>query len=133
MNIDLMKQVAADIVIAAVPDLGFNMCSWVDEADALNPDMSGHHCGTVACIAGWTIASVKGLPVLQAMYSGLVEAEAADLLDLDEDEADILFRPPISLDWSKATPEIAAKAILNMIETSDPKWHELLPTDNSDD
>ena len=56
MNVENILKVADAIEQHSIPDLGFNMAEWHSKAYEDAPDRSGHDCGTVACIGGWTEA-----------------------------------------------------------------------------
>lgn len=56
MNKTALLLVADAIEKHSIADLGFNMADWADDISENYPDLSGHYCGTTACIAGYTIA-----------------------------------------------------------------------------
>lgn len=82
MNVENILKVADAIEQHTIADLGFNMGLWAARSSRSFPDRSGHNCGTVACIGGWTDRVIG------------TEGSAADRLGLDYEEADALFCPP---------------------------------------
>lgn len=110
MNVENILKVADAIENHEIADLGFNMA--VIKAPSRNevPDMSGHDCGTVACIAGWT-------HTLFPAHSG----DAGFSLGLADDVAESLFLPSGWLS-NTITPQKAAKVLRNLTETGVVNW-----------
>lgn len=88
MNVGNILKVADAIEQASVPGLGFNMRTFGRGSGPL-PDKSGHDCGTVACVAGWTYA-VATAEIPEDRRS-LVPPVASKFLGLTGDEAQSLF------------------------------------------
>lgn len=70
-------------------------------------------CGTVACIGGWTAATM-----------GLEPDEAAAFVMRYSERGKFseLFYPPPAIDYEKITPAQAVKAIDNFLRTGKPRW-----------
>jgi len=122
MNREMILKVADAIEAAAKPEakptLGFNMGDWVSNR---HYDVSGHFCGTTACIAGWTLA-VSGQELSaedSAQYLG-IRNEAEAILGLSCDKAEDLFvNYP---DFSDPTPSQAAAVLRHLAETGEVNW-----------
>lgn len=84
MNVENILKVADAIEQHSIPGLGFNMLDWRGPADRVVCDKSGHNCGTVACIGGWTEAIFPKDEHGRAVPAG-------ETLDLDEDQRGRLF------------------------------------------
>lgn len=118
MNKDNVLKVADAIEQHSIPDLGFNMGYWrnsVHYIDRPVRDLSGHNCGTVACIGGWTEA-VLGDPVRDL-------GKAGELLQLDPDRAGMLFCPDgWHTDNAKFTTARAVAVLRHLAETGEVDW-----------
>lgn len=86
------------------PDIGFNMNTYCGPSDIKTKDMTGHECGTVACIAGhacflYTEAAKpkKGFWSVSEYYH-----VAKDLLGLTDGDARFLFSGGFSDDLDQA-------------------------------
>jgi hypothetical protein len=95
MRKDALLYVADAIEKHTVPDLGFNMGAFMS-SDHLEVDLSGHDCGTTACIAGWAaiVLNKDGSPNSTATIpAGWIDAEAIakEALDLSDEQAQDLF------------------------------------------
>ena len=99
-NFDLMRQVH-DRIASEDPDR-FNMYNWITALPRSLTDLTAGkvaaHCGTRACIAGWTV--LVGAPDLKLELYGehclvlrnvSVPTQAAKLLGLDRAEVQALF------------------------------------------
>lgn len=76
--------------IEAEEALGFNMATYRDRVlPGVQEDMSGRHCGTVACIAGHAVATLETANLTHPA-DGYFET-ARKLLGLRTDEAAALF------------------------------------------
>lgn len=81
---------------------------------------SGGNCGSISCIGG-----------TMGLLMGMDEGDATRYVG-EQDRHSVwhaLFFPPNHLDWNKATPAKAVKAIDNFIKLGKPKWETLLPRD----
>ncbi len=128
MNAERINQVADAIEQHTIPWLGFNMQGYIHMAGEETPDMSFHNCGTVACIAGWTMAIKHGEAVLQALRDedGTLDATdvagenvddgAKEWLGLDEKQRTFLFYK-----WD-ATAEEAVRTLRHLALTGVVDW-----------
>ena len=95
--------------------MGFHM-SVVLEPD--KEDFAGHHCGTVACIAGalWYFHKLKvpADPYQIATLVGMTPEQAGNLFYMENHHKDIWIE--------NITPIEAAFAIRSMLETGEVKW-----------
>ena len=103
MNKAALLYVADAIEKHAIADLGFNMSDWVAKATSDYPDLSGHACGTTACIAGFAVALLDrhGEPRAKPLTNkqllarldtvGDLQELAAQTLGLSYDESGGLF------------------------------------------
>lgn len=156
MNKDFILDVANAIEMAAdidaaktvIPGLGFNMdfmlapvipkhldvndpndAPYIADYRADRKDNTGHDCGTVACVAGWTVAldavkrGDKGLKTIEGMGSREVEQEARRLLDLSYEDAHDLFFPPATRQFGRIKPEDAVKTLRHLAEAGEVAWH----------
>ncbi len=73
-------------------DLGFNMAFYALEGCSAAADRSGHGCGTVGCLAGWTVATMtqKGAPRVRPL-------SGAKLYDLDRRTDSIRYEATVAL------------------------------------
>ena len=82
VNAENILKVADAIEHHSIADLGFNMGTLHYDDTVTYPDKSGHNCGTVACIAGWTLAllgNVKTQGFTEAAgYLGINRTKDAD-------------------------------------------------------
>ena len=80
--------------------------SWWHDVEGRDPlDVDGEHfCGTAYCFAGWTLALEGWKPgyyahqMVKGEYEVGVDEAAADALDLNLGEAEMLFHEDNSLD-----------------------------------
>ena len=73
-------------------------------------------CGTVACIGGH-LAMRLGMSVLDADDWVMdIQCQASHLTTL--------FYPPLSINWSRVTPVIAARSIRSWLATGEPDWSD---------
>jgi hypothetical protein len=126
----------ADLIEAGNSKLGFNMRDWISDTstdEAL--DLSGHDCGTTACIGGWAIARwgksgrCKGTSVPRAQKIARYESPfdvAKVLLDLDQDTASDLMAPDYRLRGhgrlGDLTQARAVATLRHLAETGEVKW-----------
>lgn len=123
------------------PDMGFNMTTWGDKR---RDDVSGHTCGTAACIAGWAAAAfgytgrakkfnpkrAEGLGDYGCYNDGVIEVMGR-VLGLTEDQARRLFVPDDVWDYGwllsyyefvSITPSEAAVCLRNLAATGKVDW-----------
>ena len=116
MNKDNILAVADAIEKHSIAELGFNMSLYGGKTGPSDPDLSGHNCGTVACIAGWADKVLTGRDpdVHSSDY-------AQGLLGLSAEQAIDLFVPS---DWAKntITPAHAVAVLRNLAETGEVDW-----------
>lgn len=97
--------------------VGFNMRAITPDS-SLN-DKTGNHCGTSACIAGWTLLLWGTDADRRNGWAG----DAGRILDLDEVQQQHLFFAQGSwLRWENITPQQAANAICSLVDTGEVKW-----------
>lgn len=119
INVENILRVADAIEHHSIPDLGFNMFDYTMDAGDLAhfgvSDMSGHNCGTTACIAGWALAvrDEGKLPDVEDYH-----AEAANFLELPLRTSEALF-----LHWNDGTTPAEAVAVLrHLAATGEVDW-----------
>lgn len=126
MNIGNILKVADAIENSTIPDLGFNMGEGVARTDEFNPDLSGNHCGTVACIAGWSRAvQLSRIPRFKeecANWDG-IKGDARKFLGLDRKTANELFEPDGEVAFDdRITPAHAINALRTLAITGKVDW-----------
>lgn len=105
-----------------VMEQGFYMGTWLEKTPT---------CGTVGCIAGWTVEHFNLQSSLAPSFAdklnpygkGSYLQVAKQFLGLDMDTARALFVPLLADGMSAVTPTEAAKAIRSTYETGHPNWH----------
>lgn len=116
-------------------DIGFNMGHWksnVPEWDGVK-DRTGNSCGTVACIAGWTMLLEDGVERAEVG----IERDAQKLLGLTSEEAQMLFLvqdeygDDASYEMSDVTPQEAVKVIRYFADKGTVRWRKFLNPDNT--
>ena len=124
MNKENILKVADGIEKHSVPDLGFNMrffCIELAEIDDGNEgvaDHSGHDCGTVACIAGWSNAIRTG-----GRPEEIDPDEEAEWLGLSQGRADALFFPHLPREeWAAISQDQAIRTLRHLAETGEVDW-----------
>ncbi|MGV8950113.1 MAG: hypothetical protein ACOH2M_03345 [Cypionkella sp.] len=121
VNAENILKVADAIEQHSIADLGFNMGGWVSIATSAAPDMSGHNCGTVACVAGWACAVI--LNDLEATES-MDMADIGALMGLDGDQSFDLFigqrreEPDLKL----VSQDQAVRTLRNLAVTGEVDW-----------
>jgi hypothetical protein len=128
MNKEAILRVADAIENAelAKDGIGFNMASFyigLETNGARLEDKSGHNCGTIGCIAGWTCilngASKRDMknPMFNCDYI------ARDLLGLDFATADTLFYADTSPYELEDIPSAqAVRTLRHLAETGEVSW-----------
>ncbi len=127
MNVENILKVADAIEQHSIPDLGFNMRRWRDRAGASSPDLSGHGCGTVACIGG----------TAEAMFPKKL---AEDALGLTHEQSKALFfavdgtgnRVISDEEFGSITPSQAAAVLRHLAATGEVDWSITLSTDEGE-
>lgn len=122
INVENILRVADAIEQHSIPDLGFNMGVFRSKADPTDPsgvDLTGHNCGTVACIAGWAEAVYVregGDPDRYRSSSWYFGIE-------DDRTSERLITPP---GWrtnpSQFTPERAVAVLRHLAATGEVDW-----------
>ena len=113
--------------IEQVPADNFDMSNWLSKQDEdhdriFKPVQEEFACGTVACIAGWTVAG-SALFAGKQFSSSYVPQLARELLGLTEDEARKLFVPNWSkYNWYQITNNDAAIVLRSFAKTGIVDW-----------
>ena len=128
MNREMILRVADAIEAAdkaeTTPVMGFNM-NYVREISASSEeDMTGHGCGTVSCIAGWTLAIDSDFKIDKKITPDdpLWKGAAAHLLGLDKEAAHNLFMAVGAADIEEVTPAEAIAVLRHLAETGEVDW-----------
>lgn len=131
MNTQLLRTVRE--MILAEP-LRLNMDFFLDHA-SIHSQLSAPSCGTMGCIAGWTLVAVYGFPtdigdVLRFKDKTLtwfaVWDQATELLDISEGEATVLFSPMSA--YKTGTPEYVQE-VIDRIDNLIARHNEIPNTD----
>lgn len=89
---------------------------------SINKELEGH-CGSVACIAGWTVGHFHPDGIL---FPFEISQQAAWLLGLDNIQKIKLFTPGVpesnEFDPYKASAKQAAKVVRHLAETGEVDW-----------
>ena len=125
MNRENILKVADAIEKHSIPDLGFNMTMWIDRHPFPGQDISGHNCGTTACIAGWAAAVSIGASEAENLntVSVSVRRVARDYLGLSDDEALWLFE---GFSTGEEKPSQAVSVLRHLAETGKVDWERAL-------
>lgn len=136
VNAQNILKVADAIEKHSIPHLGFNMAQFVCEAAPSIIDHTGHGCGTVACIAGWTNVIGKGLTEHDTHLMS-DESFAADFLgiefmrdDYGDTVSDQLFYARSHPDyaeagsfiWPQITADQAVRTLRHLAATGNVDW-----------
>lgn len=130
MNKENILAVADAIEGHTIPGLGFNMGNFVGPPRDGEYDLSGHSCGTIACIAG-TARVVRTGVIVHVLGSHFHWHQEADWLGLDHDDAHELFfaegfwngftaEPPGGL--GGITPAQAVRVLRHLAQTGEVDW-----------
>lgn len=119
-NVENILKVADAIERHTIAELGFNMASFVGVGET---DLSGHNCGTTACIGGWAAALATG-----DIHAGddMSAAEIARWLGLTYHEAGALFYAWDRHDtvaFEEIQPERAVAVLRNLAATGEVDWN----------
>jgi hypothetical protein len=126
MNKEVINAVADAIARSELArcDVGFNMSKYVASSEGW-VDQTGHECGTVACIAGWTAMMFDAdgnrlaAPDLPSEFSAHMTAQSA--MGLTSRQADALFTPD-RLDYATITQCQAVAVLRKLAETGKVDW-----------
>ena len=102
----------------------FSLCFWGTRDKKTNVVVVS--CATPACIAGH-VCAYFGWPAILS-----VRKEAADILGLDEDQSDDLFRArnlSYQITWDQIKPKHVAEVLDHFIEHGEINWAILDPND----
>lgn len=101
--------------------IGFNMGVYKGRAMKSMPDQTGHHCRTVACIAGWAVLMENSGRRIGEDYP--FHAKARELLGLSFETASRLFTPhDLGSDWDSITQKRAVAVIRHLAKTGKVCW-----------
>jgi|SRR6185437_12340722 len=92
--------------------VGFNMNYWIDRAPR-SQDRSGHNCGTVACLGGWT-------DILFNRDGAAINTR--DCLGLNYNQGIDLFYPSVSKGWGNITLPEAITTLKKLLRTGKVDW-----------
>lgn len=121
MNTENILRVADAIEQHSIPDMGFNMGTFRGEADSGHPmsvDLSGHNCGTVACIAGYaeTLFVMDGGDLADYGGSGTFFGIS------DDDQIALIMPRGWNLDPRQYTPQRAVSVLRHLAATGEVDW-----------
>lgn len=106
--------------------LGFNMgyfwLTKIDPRDKKRMDMTGHSCGTVACIAGWTNKVSKRLSLTKGPRRRSHYNVAKEWLGLDDITARLLFVPLLGLGIDNTPARTAVAVLRKFAKTGEIDW-----------
>jgi len=111
----------------SVRRFGFNMANYAARNDT---DVEGHHCGTVACVAGWAVASfgvsgrAKKVDPRRLFTPGrlsFIHKTAEELLGLSKLQSGDLFLGT-NIPYNHITPGDAAVTLRKLAETGEVDW-----------
>lgn len=112
----------------------FNMAHWKSDISYdRSQDQTGASCGTVACIAGWTMLLEKGVDHPDRHIHG----DAQELLGLTEEEAQMLFLGEDEYggdvcELEDVTLEQAVSVIRDFADNGKVRWAEFAPAIEED-
>lgn len=127
MNKERLLKVAdaieASLKPEAKPVAGFNMRFYSARNEVTTPDHTGHGCGTVCCVAGWTTIVRSGVVPSGIVEDDLVMDIELNWLELDYNQTD-LFYPwsVLTSEWSNIPAEQAVRTIRHLVETGVVDW-----------
>ena len=102
--------------------LGFNMAAW-HAGNGVFSDLSGHKCGSVACIAGWAWAvSSGGTKRIPYWPDNGYTAHGRDFFDISVQQARDLFTPDIT-DLDEITVDQAIETLEHLRDTGEVVWY----------
>lgn len=129
MNKKRILKLADALEAKTTPVKGFNMGDWFVWGKGLLRQYAHYfeevrehaQCGTRACLAGHTITMFPRIEVdPDCKY---VDAAAAEILGLNEDQRDALFMPDDGAGWIKLYSRArAVKTLRHLAETGEVKW-----------
>lgn len=124
-NIALVIRSIKGEIAEGAERVGFSMNTYCSDPEDLVVDMTGHSCGTVACVAGhaYLLAMQFNLARAKAADSDEIEDVAAAFLGIEGDAAAHLFYDlPVEIDLQKVTPEMAIETLTRLAETGRVEW-----------
>jgi hypothetical protein len=144
---DVIRGVAKALeksVVAKECHIGFNLSTYYDNNKySIFPieDRTKHKCGTVACIAGWTVilykkdGDLRKRPLRDSevykryhVGAGNIMGDAMDIMGISFKEAEALFEPD-SVDKTRVTPKDAAKVLRHFAKTGKIDWERVIKDD----
>lgn len=131
MNIGNILKVADAIEQASVPDLGFNMGTWIGHSE----DKSERSCGTTACIAGWSAIVDKGS--IHNVGNDEIVDIAQKFLGMSGNKADELFlyvpyMNPLFAFRDTVGPIEAVRCLRNLAITGEVDWEAAMKPNEPD-
>ena len=109
----------ADAIEQHTLPIGFNMRDFFAEHI---PDMSGHGCGTTACIAGWAAMLSGRKDDCTSGYAA--ESVATEWLEISERTAAHLFYGEGQAHRERASARDAVRTLRRFAETGRVDWYE---------
>ena len=98
---------------------------WVESSEKFDMSKWNYECGSPACMAGHALWLLD--KHLKNRNHRTVEAAAAELLELDEDDAEALFTPVERYmgiwQLSEIEPKTAAAVLRNFAKTGNVEWN----------
>lgn len=121
-NVENVNRVADAIEGHEFARLGFNMNDFVAKAEWVEGgDRSGHNCGTVACIAGWSLAVRQGRSV--RVWGSGAWVKASGFLGMDYNASYRLFLPSgLPVSYSDVSPAVAVEVLRHLAKTGKIDW-----------
>ena len=130
MNPERILAVADAIEKHTIPELGFNMGYFFGHDGEL-PDLSGHNCGTTACIGGYARTLMVGS--VHKADQGSYELDEGKWLDIDFTTVNQLFyasnHPAANksngtwaTEFKSITPEQAVRTLRHLAATGTVDW-----------
>jgi hypothetical protein len=102
---------------------GFNM-DTIMSVHGAHPDMTGHDCDTVGCIAGWAVHVLAGIPLerMRRMQNATICRLAGEELGLTDGQIQDLFFPSHILSGPPIGIPAAIETLRNFAETGLVSW-----------
>lgn len=125
LNINLVIQSIRGDIMKGDKRVGFSMNTYCSDPEALVVDMTGHNCGTVACVAGhaYLLEMQNDITRAKAADCDEIEDVAATFLGIEGDDAAHLFYDlPVEIDLQQVAPEMAIETLTRLAETGRVEW-----------
>jgi hypothetical protein len=127
VNRENVLKVADAIERHSIKNLGFNMGYFMFDADPTSSwarDNSGHSCGTIACIAGWTrcVRTGRRFARTGAGPDEFPWQREADWLGLDTEAGYTLFLTDDELPLEEITSAEAVAVLRHLADTGEVDW-----------